>query len=123
MGDCARVSASTPLVAVQVSPPCTTRERVVILACVVQYVNRRYHTTDATLLMCIFSFVVSFVHTSSLFAAKVDSNLHCRTSEWGGWVSAAVPSPATCGLSQVGCRCLFPASSCLPVSLGAFVAT
>ena len=84
MGNCERDVASTLFVAVQVSPPARTLEQVVILAYIVQYANRRYHTTDATLFMCIFSFVVSFVDTFSFVAAKVDSNLHCRTSDLRG---------------------------------------
>ena len=84
MGDCERDVASTLFVAVQVSPPARTLEQVVILAYIEHYVNRRYYTTDATLFMGIFNFPVSFVDTFPFVAAKVDSNLHCRTSDLRG---------------------------------------
>ena len=75
MGACQKGIASTLLVAVQVSPPARTLERVGILAYIVQDVSRRYDTTDATLFMCIFSFLVSFVDAFLFVAAKVDSDL------------------------------------------------
>ena len=66
-------------------------ERVAILVCVLQYA--RFHTTDATLSMCIFD----LVHTP---AAKV--TIICTGAPpSGGWVGGAVPSTALGGLSQV----------------------
>lgn len=69
-------------------------ERVAILVCVLQYA--RFHTTDATLSMCIFD----LVHTPPLLAAKVTTT--CTAAPPSGvWVGGAVPSPALGGLSQV----------------------
>ena len=113
MRDCERSKASTLSISVygcahSEYPRMTGPwERVAILVWVLHYA--RFHTSDATLSMCI----VNLVRTP-FFTAKV-TKVYTAATPSGGWVDAVLPSPAG-GLSQVADAYFYSGPVCLDLS-------